>query len=132
MPAMLQYMLDHDDTTIPKIAQFANRVFNVEADPCNPKEVGQEGINRFRAWLKSLGMPATLSELTRREITDANIDELVDQVRYTPERHNGRLWPLHQRGYQKPLPVRQVVFIHSFIMNTSRAFCPACIHDISL
>ncbi len=85
MPALLQYLLDHDEITIPKIAQFANRIFNVEADPCNPGEVAQQGINRFRAWLKMLGMPATLHELARREITDAHIDELVNAVRYTPE-----------------------------------------------
>ena len=85
MPAWLQYMLDHDETTIPKIAQFANRVFNVEADPLNPKEVGQEGINRFRAWIKELGMPLTLHDLVRREVTDAEIDDLTQQVRYNPQ-----------------------------------------------
>ena len=85
MPALLQYLLDHDDTTVGKIAQFANRIFNVEADPCNPKEVAQEGINRFRAWLKSLGMPATLTELKRKEVTDADIDDLVKNARYNAE-----------------------------------------------
>ena len=85
MPAFLQYLLDHDVTTIPKIAQFANRVFNVEADPLNPKEVGQEGISRFRAWLKALGMPATLHDLAKREVTDAHIDELVKNVRFTDQ-----------------------------------------------
>lgn len=83
MPAFLQYLLDHDETTIPKIAQFANKVFDVEADPLDPKAVAQKGINRFRMWLvNELGMPATLHELARREITDAEIDALVQQVRY--------------------------------------------------
>ncbi len=85
MPAMLEYMLEHDQTTIPKIAQFANRVFNVEADPCNPKEVAQEGVIRFRAWIKALGMPGTLHELLRRDVTDADIDALVKSVRYNAE-----------------------------------------------
>ena len=67
---------------MPKIAQLANRVFNVEADPCNPKEVGQEGINRFRIWLSGLGMPQTLSELLERDITDEIIDEILDDVHF--------------------------------------------------
>lgn len=82
MPAWLQYLLDHDQTTIPKIAQFANKVFDVESDPLNPDEVAQLGINRFRVWLSALGMPATLHELAHTDITDAQIDELADSVRY--------------------------------------------------
>lgn len=85
MPAMLQYLLDHDETTVPKIAQFATRVFDVEADPANPKEVAQKGIDRFRAWLKELGMPATLHELARKEVTDAHIDELMANVNFSEE-----------------------------------------------
>jgi alcohol dehydrogenase YqhD (iron-dependent ADH family) len=85
MPAFLQYLVDSDETTLPKIAQFANRVFNVECDPRNLGEVAQEGINRFRNWLKLLGMPATLNELIHREITDVEIDKLVGNVRFNKE-----------------------------------------------
>ena len=82
MPALLQYVLDHDETTISKIAQFAIKVFAVDPNPLELKEVAQEGIDRFRAWLKELGMPETLHELAHREITDKHIDDLVESLRY--------------------------------------------------
>jgi alcohol dehydrogenase YqhD (iron-dependent ADH family) len=85
MPALLQYLLENDETTVGKIAQFANRVFAVEDDAKNPKEVAQEGVKRFRAWLAELGMPATLSALIKRDITDEEIDKLVDVVRYNDD-----------------------------------------------
>jgi alcohol dehydrogenase YqhD (iron-dependent ADH family) len=85
MPALLQYLLENDETTVDKIAQFGNRVFAVEADAKNPKEVAQEGVKRFRAWMTELGMPATISELIGKELTDEEIDKLVGAVRYNPE-----------------------------------------------
>ena len=85
MPALLQYDLDHDDTTVPKIAQFAVRVLDVEPDPQNLKEVGQKGIDRFRGWLKELGMPATLHELVGRELTDEEIEFLASKPNYRPD-----------------------------------------------
>ncbi|MBQ9988380.1 MAG: iron-containing alcohol dehydrogenase [Clostridia bacterium] len=84
MPALLAYNIEHDETTIAKTAQFAVRVFDVEPDPANPKEVAREGIKRFRAWLQELGMPATLHELAKREVTDADIEELVSMVQLQP------------------------------------------------
>lgn len=85
MPALLQYGIDHDETTIPKIAQFATRVFGVEADPRNLKEVAQKGVDAFRAWIKDMGMPLTLTELTHKEITDADIEELTAKPNYLPD-----------------------------------------------
>lgn len=81
MPALLQHLLDTDETTIPKIAQFAINVFDVEADPMNPKEVAQKGIKRFKDWLvNDLGMPATLKELAHKDIPDEDIDDLMSYI----------------------------------------------------
>ena len=81
MPALLQYGLDHKEETWPKIAQFSNRVFDVVVDPKDLKLTCQLGINRFRHWLKDeLGMPATLTELARREITDEDMDNIMSRV----------------------------------------------------
>ena len=77
MPAILQNAIDNDETTVYKVAQFANRVFDVEIDPFDLKVTAQRGIDRFRDWLKSLGMPTTLTELARREITDADIENII-------------------------------------------------------
>lgn len=81
MPAILQYGIDHYEETMPKIAQFANRVFDVAIDPKDLKVTCQAGIDRFRHWLKEeLGMPATLKELARREITDKDMDNIMSRV----------------------------------------------------
>ena len=46
-------------------ARFAERVFDVrETDPA---KAAQEGLRRYRAWLKSLDMPANFAELGAKE-----------------------------------------------------------------
>lgn len=81
MPAILQYGIEHYKETLPKIAQFANRVFDVAADPKDLTLTCQTGIDRFRHWLKEeLGMPATLTELAGREITDEDLDDIMSRV----------------------------------------------------
>lgn len=85
MPALLQYWLENDETTLPKICQFATNVFDVPANPLDPKAVAQEGIKRFKNWLASMNMPLTIHDLARREITDEEIDYLVSEVKYRPE-----------------------------------------------
>lgn len=81
MPAILQYGIDHYEETWSKIAQFSNRVFDVVVDPKDLKLTCQMGINRFRHWLKDeLGMPSTLTELARREITDDDMENIMSRV----------------------------------------------------
>jgi len=64
MPAMLTYILRHGDAEqIDRIAYFAARVFDSEPDAANPEKVAEDGINRFKAWLTSIGMPTTLTGL---------------------------------------------------------------------
>jgi len=64
MPAWLQYILD---TGTPeqaaRVAQFGVDVFGVPPDLADVKATANEGLRRFRFWLRSLGMPLTLKEL---------------------------------------------------------------------
>jgi alcohol dehydrogenase YqhD (iron-dependent ADH family) len=81
MPAILQYGIDHYEETWPKIAQLSNKVFDVVVDPKDLKSTCQIGINRLRHWLKDeLGMPSTLTELARREITDDDMENIMSRV----------------------------------------------------
>ena len=58
MPAWMEYVMETD---IGRFARFAERVFCVnEADP---RKAAEEGLARYRAWLKSIGMPLTFAEL---------------------------------------------------------------------
>jgi len=64
MPAYLRYILDHgSEEQIRRVAYFAVRVFDSEPDDENPRKVAEDGTGRFTSWLKSIGMPVTLTEL---------------------------------------------------------------------
>lgn len=60
MPAWMEYVCDHD---LNRFCQWATRVWGVPMDFTNPKATALEGIRRFRAFLKSIGMPTTMAEL---------------------------------------------------------------------
>lgn len=84
MPAYLQYLLDNRKETAPRIARFAVKVFDVSADPCNPEEVAQKGIDCFRTWLRDMGMPSTLKDLSRtgKLLSDADLEKILDRLWY--------------------------------------------------
>ena len=64
MPAWLQYIVDNGSPEqAARIAQFAVSIFAVKADMEDAKTTANAGLEAFRAWLRSIGMPLTLSEL---------------------------------------------------------------------
>ena len=63
MPAWMEYVMDAD---VARFARFAERVWDVRG--LEPAAAAKEGLRRYRAWLKSIGMPLTFAELgARRE-----------------------------------------------------------------
>ena len=62
MPAWMEYVMETD---LARFARFARRVW--EVTDADPKSAAQEGIRRYRAWLKSIGMPQTFKELGAKE-----------------------------------------------------------------
>ena len=58
MPAWMEYVMEAD---IARFARFAERVWDVCEG--SPEEMAKEGIRRYRAWLKSIGMPQNFAEL---------------------------------------------------------------------
>ncbi len=72
-PAYLGYVYKHD---VDRIAQLAVRVWGVEDDPSNREAVALEGIERLRAFSKSIGMPVTFGEIGGRE-------EDIEKLAYT-------------------------------------------------
>jgi len=64
IPAWLQYITDNGTPEhIARIAQFGVGVFGVRADMADIKATANAGIEAFRAWVRSIGMPLTLGEL---------------------------------------------------------------------
>ncbi len=60
MPAWMTYVVDQN---VMRFAQMAVRIFGCEMNFANPKATALEGIARFRAFLKSIGMPINFEEL---------------------------------------------------------------------
>ena len=63
-PAWMTYTYKHD---VMRFAQAASRVWGCNMDFSNPERTALEGIERFKYFLKSIGMPATLAELDATE-----------------------------------------------------------------
>ncbi|MDM8119898.1 iron-containing alcohol dehydrogenase [Succinatimonas hippei] len=76
MPAVFTYNLKHD---VMRFAKVAVRVWGVEMDFEHPEVTALEGINAFRRFLKSIGMPGNFAELGAKE---EDIDELAHKCCY--------------------------------------------------
>ncbi|MBO4460682.1 MAG: iron-containing alcohol dehydrogenase [Clostridiales bacterium] len=79
-PAYLSYVYEHDTS---RLVQWATRVWGVEDDKEDPKAVIFEGIARYRAFLRDIGMPQTLGELGGNE-------QDIDKLAHTACYGNGR------------------------------------------
>lgn len=74
MPSFLRY---NYRGWIERYVQFAERIFGIDATGRDPEEVALEGIDRFEAFMKSLGMPTRLSEVN---VPADDIDTMVEDV----------------------------------------------------
>ena len=64
MPAWLKYIVDNGRAEkAARIAQFGVKVFGVSPDMTDIKATANAGLEAFRSWIRSLGMPLTLAEL---------------------------------------------------------------------
>jgi alcohol dehydrogenase YqhD (iron-dependent ADH family) len=78
MPAWLQYIADNGmEEQVERVAKFCAKVFAVKADTGNPKATANAGLDAFRAWLRSIGMPLTLAELG---IPKADLDTVIKRA----------------------------------------------------
>jgi alcohol dehydrogenase YqhD (iron-dependent ADH family) len=59
-PAWMRYTMHHN---VMRSAQLANRVWGCPMDFADPEATAKAGIEAFRGFLKSIGMPGTLAEL---------------------------------------------------------------------
>lgn len=63
-PAWMTYNMNHD---VSRFAQLAVRVWGCQMDFSSPENTARAGIDALRSFLKSIGMPLTLSELGAKE-----------------------------------------------------------------
>ena len=88
-PAWMTYVYKED---IPRFAQYANRVWNVDINPFNMEEAALEGIKRTKAFFKSLGMPVSLKDA---DIPADRIDEMAKKG--TGNGPLGQFMPLYEK-----------------------------------
>lgn len=73
MPAWMRYCVEHGGEA--RFAQMAVRVFGCQMDFQNPKRTALEGIEAFKTFLRSIGMPLTFAEIGA---DPADIPKLVE------------------------------------------------------
>ncbi|MBQ8412109.1 MAG: iron-containing alcohol dehydrogenase [Lachnospiraceae bacterium] len=74
MPSWMEYVMNHN---VMRFAQMAVRVWGCEMNFENPEATSKEGINCFRKFLVSIGMPINFAELGAKE---EDIPKLVDTL----------------------------------------------------
>ena len=72
-PAWMRPVYRH---VVPRFAQFAHRVWDVEMDFRNPERTALEGIDRLEAFFRTIGLPVRLSDM---KITGERIQEMADK-----------------------------------------------------
>ncbi len=73
-PAWMSYVVEHD---VMRFAQVATRVWGVPMNFANPLITAKEGIERFKQFLTSIGMPITFERLGAKE---EDIPTLIDTL----------------------------------------------------
>lgn len=76
MPAVFTYVMQHD---VMRFAQVAVRVWGCQMDFAHPEVTAKAGIEAFRSFLCSIGMPKNFSELGAKE---DDIPKLVNTLCY--------------------------------------------------
>ena len=62
-----------------RFVQFAVNVMGVENDFAHPDETAEKGIRAMEEWYRKIGMPTNIHELLGRDITDEEVDVMVDK-----------------------------------------------------
>jgi len=96
-PAWMKYVYKEN---VPRFAQWANRVFNIELDPSNLEEAVCRGIAALEQWYQGLNMPIRLSDL---DIPGDRIEEMANKATNDGETTIGNFKQLSQEDVVKIL-----------------------------
>ena len=75
-PSWARYVKDRH---LSRFVQFAVNVMGVENDFAHPDETAEKGICAIEDFYRKIGMPTSIRELIGREITDEEIELMVDK-----------------------------------------------------
>ena len=86
MPAWLEYIVNHGTPEMAaRVAQIGVKVFGASPDMGDIKATARAGIQAFRVWLRSIGMPLSLEEL------DIPKTDLQAVIKRTLDANNGKI-----------------------------------------
>ena len=86
MPALLQYFANNGNAEqVARVARFGVKVFGIMDIAPNKKTTALAGIAVFRSWIRSIGMPLTLTELGIPKT------DLGDVIRRCADSYNGKI-----------------------------------------
>jgi alcohol dehydrogenase YqhD (iron-dependent ADH family) len=94
MPAWMQYVMHHD---IKRFAQVATRVWGCKMEEQDPEITAMEGIQRWKEFLSSIGMPISLKELGVKE---EDIPILINKIGIG-EGHLEGFYPLNKKAIEE-------------------------------
>ena len=75
-PSWARYVKDKH---LSRFVQFAVNVMGIENDFAHPDETAEKGIRAIEDFYRKIGMPTSIHELLGREVTDDEIEVLVDK-----------------------------------------------------
>ena len=84
-----------DDTA--RFAQFAERIFGIDASEGTEEERARLGIEKMVAFFKSLGMPVSLPELLDTKLNDSELYSLADLATAGDTKKLGNFHPLARK-----------------------------------
>ena len=86
IPAWLQYIVDNGNPEqVARVAQFGINIFGIKADMTDVKATANAAIEGFRSWIRSIGMPLTLEELS---IPEEDLSAIIKRTVYAS---NGKI-----------------------------------------
>ena len=89
-PAWMKYVYKHD---IPRFAQFAARVWDVDPDFGDLERTALEGIGRLKAFFQSIGLPVSLKEIG---ITEKEFEGIAKKCKKNDGVHAGNFVQLNE------------------------------------
>ena len=75
-PSWARYVMKNH---LSRFVQFAVNVMGVTNDFAHPEETAEKGIRALEDWYRKIGMPTNIHELLGREISDKEIDIMVEK-----------------------------------------------------
>ncbi len=97
-PSWARYVYKHD---IARFAQFAVRVMGVDLNCFNLEETALKGIDAIENFFRSINMPVTISELGVKNLTEAQLTEMVQKCSWYGGRKIGQFVKLDEADMRK-------------------------------